>query len=108
MRMGELGLLLNKEFDIGGDVRVVKMKGWKGRMRIEDRGVGLVVGWGNMGTGERILGYWGRGVMEGRKVWEGRGRRKGFEVMGGGYMKRREVEEGVKSVKVGGVRLRGG
>ncbi|MEC3630859.1 DUF1343 domain-containing protein [Bacillus velezensis] len=106
MTIGELALLFNKEFHIGTDLTVVKMKRWKRTMTIEDTGLPFVLPSPNIPTPDSIFAYSATGLIEGTNVSEGRGTTKPFELIGAPYMKSTELEERLNSLKLPGVTFR--
>ncbi|ASS62456.1 MULTISPECIES: exo-beta-N-acetylmuramidase NamZ family protein [Bacillus] len=106
MTIGELALLFNKEFHIGADLTVVKMKRWKRTMTIEDTGLPFVLPSPNIPTPDSIFAYSATGLIEGTNVSEGRGTTKPFELIGAPYMKSTELEERLNSLKLPGVTFR--
>jgi uncharacterized protein YbbC (DUF1343 family) len=86
MTVGELALLFNKEFGIGADVTVVKMKGWKRSMYYDDTELQWVLPSPNMPTLDTALVYPGAALIEGTNVSEGRGTTKPFELIGAPFI----------------------
>ncbi|KXZ16869.1 hypothetical protein AXI59_18400 [Bacillus nakamurai] len=106
MTIGELALLFNREFQIGADLTVVKMKHWKRTMTMEDTGLPFVLPSPNIPTPDSIFAYSATGLIEGTNVSEGRGTTKPFEFIGAPYMKSTELEERLNSLKLPGVTFR--
>ncbi|AFZ89219.1 hypothetical protein B938_00870 [Bacillus velezensis AS43.3] len=106
MTIGELALLFNKEFHIGADLTVVKMKRWKRTMTIEDTSLPFVLPSPNIPTPDSIFAYSATGLIEGTNVSEGRSTTKPFELIGAPYMKSTELEERLNSLKLPGVTFR--
>jgi len=69
MTFGELALYINKEFNIGADLRVVSMEGWKRSMLFRDTGFPWVAPSPNMPTPETALVYTGAGDLGGDKLF---------------------------------------
>lgn len=82
MTVGELAKLFNEEFDIGADLTVVEMNGWKRNMYYEDTGLEFVLPSPNMPTTDTALVYPGAALIEGTNVSEGRGTTKPFQLLG--------------------------
>ncbi|MCY8270680.1 DUF1343 domain-containing protein [Bacillus sonorensis] len=106
MTAGELAKLFNQEFNIGADLTVVKMKGWKRRMSFEDTGLPFVLPSPNMPTVDTSAVYPGTGLIEGTNISEGRGTTKPFELIGAPFIKSTELAEKLNSLKLSGVRFR--
>ncbi|MFN2746326.1 DUF1343 domain-containing protein [Bacillus sp. z60-18] len=106
MTAGELAKLFNREFDIGADLTVIKMKGWKRKMFFEDTGLPFVLPSPNMPTADTSIVYPGTGLIEGTNVSEGRGTTKPFELIGAPYMKSTELADKLNSLKLPGVVFR--
>ncbi|MFT0802810.1 DUF1343 domain-containing protein [Bacillus swezeyi] len=106
MTAGELAKLFNQEFDIGADLTVIKMKGWKRQMFFEDTGIPFVLPSPNMPTADTSIVYPGTGLIEGTNISEGRGTTKPFELIGAPYMKSTELAEKLNNLKLPGVRFR--
>ncbi|TWM27269.1 hypothetical protein CHCC14821_2984 [Bacillus paralicheniformis] len=106
MTAGELAKLFNDEFNIGADLTVIKMKGWKRQMFFEDTGLPFVLPSPNMPTPDTSIVYPGTGLIEGTNMSEGRGTTKPFELIGAPYMKSTELAEKLNGLKLPGVRFR--
>lgn len=106
MTAGELAKLFNQEFNIGADLTVVKMKGWKRRMSFEDTGLPFVLPSPNMPTVDTSAVYPGTGLIEGTNISEGRGTTKPFELIGAPFIKSTDLAEKLNSLKLSGVRFR--
>ncbi|MDK9709153.1 MAG: DUF1343 domain-containing protein [Desulforhopalus sp.] len=85
LTFGELALFINKEFTIGAEVTVVKMRGWRRNMLFRDTGFPWVAPSPNMPTPETALVYPGQVLWEGTNVSEGRGTTLPFEFVGAPY-----------------------
>ena len=106
MTAGELAKLFNDEFNIGADLTIIKMKGWKRQMFFEDTGLPFVLPSPNMPTPDTGIVYPGTGLIEGTNMSEGRGTTKPFELIGAPYMKSTELAEKLNGLKLTGVRFR--
>src|SRR5439155_25838894 len=73
LTIGELALWLNARFDIGADLQVIPMTGWKRRMYFEDTGLPWVLPSPNMPTVDTAVVYPGGCLIEGTNLSEGRG-----------------------------------
>jgi len=106
MTVGELALLINKEFGIDADVTVVKMKGWKRSMYYDDTGWQWVLPSPNMPTLDTALVYPGTALFEGTNVSEGRGTTKPFELIGAPFIDGLQLAEKLNALRLPGVRFR--
>ncbi len=75
LTFGELALFINSEFDLGAELEVVKLKGWRRSMLFRDTGFPWVCPSPNMPSPETALVYPGQVIWEGTNVSEGRARR---------------------------------
>ncbi|UOE77663.1 exo-beta-N-acetylmuramidase NamZ family protein [Parageobacillus thermoglucosidasius] len=106
MTVGELALLFNKEFGIGADVTVVKMKGWKRSMDYDNTGLQWVLPSPNMPTLDTAFVYPGAALFEGTNVSEGRGTTKPFELIGAPFIDSVELAEKLNVLHLPGVIFR--
>jgi uncharacterized protein YbbC (DUF1343 family) len=106
MTVGELALLFNKEFGIGADVTVVKMKGWKRSMYYDDTGLQWVLPSPNMPTLDTAMVYPGAALIEGTNVSEGRGTTKPFELIGAPFIDSMKLAEKLNALNLPGVIFR--
>jgi uncharacterized protein YbbC (DUF1343 family) len=82
MTIGELAQLFNREFGIGADMHVEKMKGWNRGMYFDDTHLPWVMPSPNMPTLDTAIVYPGTVLFEGTNVSEGRGTTRPFEITG--------------------------
>ncbi|VDG89711.1 Uncharacterized protein conserved in bacteria [Lysinibacillus sphaericus] len=106
MTVGELAKLFNKEFDIGSDLTVVKMKGWKRNAYFDETGLQFVMPSPNMPTLETALAYPGAALIEGTNVSEGRGTTKPFELIGAPFISSPELVTRLNQLDLPGVTFR--
>jgi uncharacterized protein YbbC (DUF1343 family) len=106
MTVGELAMLFNEEFDIGADLKVVKMKGWKRSMDYDETGLPFVLPSPNMPTVSTTIVYPATGLIEGTNVSEGRGTTKPFELIGAPYINSTELTDKLNSLGLPGVAFR--
>ena len=106
MTVGELAKLFNKEFGIGADLKVVKMKNWKRYMNYEDTGLEWVLPSPNMPTLDTAYAYPGTGLIEGTNISEGRGTTKPFELLGAPFINGAELARELNKLKLKGVEFR--
>lgn len=106
MTVGELATLFNKEFKIGADLKVIKMKGWKRDMDYDDTGLPFVLPSPNMPTVSTTFAYPATGLIEGTNVSEGRGTTKPFELIGAPYINSDELAGKLNALRLPGVKFR--
>ncbi|MCP1094313.1 DUF1343 domain-containing protein [Peribacillus frigoritolerans] len=106
MTVGELATLFNKEFKIGADLKVIKMKGWKRDMDYDDTGLPFVLPSPNMPTVSTTFVYPATGLIEGTNVSEGRGTTKPFELIGAPYINSDELAGKLNALRLPGVKFR--
>jgi uncharacterized protein YbbC (DUF1343 family) len=86
LTIGELALLFNDHFDIGCNLDVIPMKGWKRPMLFADTGLPWIAPSPNLPTPISALVYPGQVLWEGTNVSEGRGTAQPFELFGAPYI----------------------
>ncbi|WP_250161091.1 exo-beta-N-acetylmuramidase NamZ family protein [Peribacillus frigoritolerans] len=106
MTVGELATLFNKEFKIGADLKIIKMKGWKRDMDYDDTGLPFVLPSPNMPTVSTTFVYPATGLIEGTNVSEGRGTTKPFELIGAPYINGDELAGKLNALRLPGVKFR--
>ena len=82
LTIAELARLFNTRFDIGCELEVVPMAGWKREMIFDDTGLPWVAPSPNLPTPASALVYPGQVLWEGTNVSEGRGTTQPFELFG--------------------------
>ncbi len=82
MTVGELARLFNGYFNIGADLSVVEMEGWKREMWFDDTGLFWIMPSPNMPTLNTATVYPGSCLFEGTNISEGRGTTRPFEIIG--------------------------
>jgi uncharacterized protein YbbC (DUF1343 family) len=106
MTVGELAKLFNEEFEIGADLTVVEMNGWKRNMYYDETPLEFVMPSPNMPTLETALVYPGAALIEGTNVSEGRGTTKPFELIGAPFMNADETATALNELNLPGVTFR--
>ncbi|MCG1021884.1 exo-beta-N-acetylmuramidase NamZ domain-containing protein [Sutcliffiella horikoshii] len=106
MTVGELAKLFNEEFEIGADLTVVEMNGWKRNMYYDDTPLEFVMPSPNMPTLDTALVYPGGALIEGTNVSEGRGTTKPFELIGAPFMNADDVARALNDLNLSGVTFR--
>ena len=86
MTTGELAKLFNEHFDIGCDLEVVPMDGWRREMWFEDTGLPWVMPSPNIPTVDTCVVFPATVHVEGTEISEGRGTTRVFELNGAPYI----------------------
>ncbi len=86
LTIGELAHLFNDYFEIGCDLAVISMQGWKRNMLFADTGLPWVAPSPNLPTPVSALVYPGQVLLEGTNISEGRGTTQPFELFGAPYI----------------------
>ena len=86
MTMGELAQFYNSECNIGCNLKVIPLKGWKRDMYADDAGFHWVNPSPNIPTIDTALLYPGTCLFEGTSISEGRGTTKPFEIIGAPWL----------------------
>jgi uncharacterized protein YbbC (DUF1343 family) len=105
LTMGELARFYDAELKIGADLVVVRMKGWRRSMWLEDTGLPWVKTSPNIYRPETAVHYPGTDYFEQTNVAEGRGSDMPFEQLGAPWMKNVEVAAKMNAMKLPGVRF---
>jgi len=86
MTVGELAQLFNEHFNLGCDLEVISMIGWKREFWHDDTDAPWVMPSPNMPTLDAATVFPGAVHFEGTQVSEGRGTTKPFELIGAPYI----------------------
>jgi uncharacterized protein YbbC (DUF1343 family) len=86
LTFAELALLINKHFNIGADLEIIPMQGWRRSMLFEDTGLPWVFPSPNMPSAVTALVYPGQVIWEGSNISEGRGTCLPFELFGAPFI----------------------
>ena len=106
MTIGELATLFNEEFDIGADLTVIGMEGWRREMWFDDTGLIWIQPSPNMPTLDTATVYAGTCLLEGTNVSEGRGTTKPFEIIGAPWINSSKLVAELRSRNLSGVLFR--
>ena len=106
MTLGELARYLNAEHDLGCDLTVVPMRGWRRRMTWADTGVPWVAPSPNMPTPDTASVYPGGCLFEGTNLSEGRGTTRPFEWVGAPYLDAHRFADTLEAERLPGVGFR--
>lgn len=106
LTLGELARLLNHEQQIGANLQVVPMDGWRREMLFADTGRTWVAPSPNMPRLETTMLYPGQVLLEGTNLSEGRGTTLPFEVAGAPFLDPHRLVRELAEFDLPGVRLR--
>ncbi len=105
MTVGELALFFNKEFNLGCDLTVVPMQGWRRSAWFEDS-LRWVPPSPNLPTTDSTVVYPGMVLVEGTMLSEGRGTTRPFEFIGAPYIQARDYSASLNDLGLPGVFFR--
>jgi uncharacterized protein YbbC (DUF1343 family) len=105
MTIGELAKLFNQQRNIGCDLRVVEMSGWKRAMWFDETNLSWVNPSPNMRSLTEATLYPGVGLLETTNVSVGRGTDTPFEVVGAPWIDGQQLASYLNSQKIAGVRF---
>ena len=106
MTVGELAQLFNEHFNIGCDLEVISMIGWKREYWHDDTDAPWVMPSPNMPTLDAATVFPGAVHFEGTQVSEGRGTTKPFELIGAPYIDPDDYADQLNSLGLAGVYFR--
>jgi uncharacterized protein YbbC (DUF1343 family) len=106
MTVAELALMFNGEFEIGCELEIVEMEGWRRAMWYEETRLPWVMPSPNIPAVETAVVYPGSVMIEGTTVSEGRGTTRPFEIIGAPYVEPRELVARLKNENLPGVIFR--
>jgi uncharacterized protein YbbC (DUF1343 family) len=101
---GEMARLLNR--DLGCDLRVFELEGWKRSMLYGETGLPWVIPSPNMPTVETALVYPGMCLLEGTNLSEGRGTTRPFELFGAPWLDGQRLADDLARENLPGARFR--
>ncbi len=104
LTIGEFALMMNETENIGCDLTVVPMEGWKRDMYFDDTDLCFIQPSPNIPTVDTAFVYIGTCIFEDTNLSEGRGTTKPFEMIGAPWLDSKAVIEAVG--KQNGVILR--
>ena len=105
LTIGELGQLFNKQRNIGADLRVIKMEGWRRSMWFDETNLTWVNPSPNMRSLTEATLYPGVGLLETTNVSVGRGTDTPFEVVGAPWIQGDRLAEYLNQRGLPGVRF---
>ena len=106
LTIGEIAVLFNDHFEIGCNLEVIPMKGWKRSMLFPETNLPWVVPSPNLPTPASTVVYPGQVLWEGTNVSEGRGTALPFELFGAPYIEIDKIAATMEEGKIPGAHLR--
>ena len=106
MTCGELGRMFNEHFQIGCDLEVIPMHGWKREYWHDDTDAPWVLPSPNMPTLDSATVFPGTVHFEGTQVSEGRGTTRPFELIGAPYIDPDQYSDRLNALGMPGVYFR--
>jgi uncharacterized protein YbbC (DUF1343 family) len=106
MTIGELARLFNERFNIGCDLDVIPMKGWRRSMFFQQTGLPWVPPSPNLPSPVSAMVYPGQVIWEGTNVSEGRGTTLPFELFGAPYIIPKRILSTINAESIPGIILR--
>jgi uncharacterized protein YbbC (DUF1343 family)/CubicO group peptidase (beta-lactamase class C family) len=105
LTIGELAQLFNKQRNIGADLRVIKMEGWRRSMWFDETNLMWINPSPNMRSLTEATLYPGVGLLEVTNVSVGRGTDTPFEIVGAPWIQGDKLAEYLNQRGVPGVRF---
>jgi uncharacterized protein YbbC (DUF1343 family) len=105
LTIGELAQLFNKQRNIGADLRVIKMEGWRRSMWFDETNLNWINPSPNMRSLTEATLYPGVGLLEVTNVSVGRGTDTPFEIVGAPWIQGDKLAEYLNQRGVPGVRF---
>lgn len=105
LTIGELAQLFNKQRNIGADVRVIKMEGWRRTMWFDETNLTWINPSPNMRSLTEATLYPGVGLLETTNVSVGRGTDTPFEIVGAPWIQGEKLAELLNLRAIPGVRF---
>jgi uncharacterized protein YbbC (DUF1343 family) len=106
LTIGEIAVLFNDHFEIGCNLEVIPMKGWKRSMLFPETNLPWVVPSPNLPTPASTVVYPGQVLWEGTNVSEGRGTALPFELFGAPYIEIDKIAATLEEGEIPGAHLR--
>ncbi len=106
LTIGELARLFNEQFDIGCNLEVIPMIGWKRSMSYSDTALPWVLPSPNLPTPVSAMVYPGQVIWEGTNISEGRGTTQPFEIFGAPFLNTDKILSHIRGSHQPGLILR--
>ncbi|HMT06553.1 MAG TPA: DUF1343 domain-containing protein [Pyrinomonadaceae bacterium] len=106
MTIGEMAKMFNEHWNIGCDLEVVEMEGWRREMWFEETGLPFIIPSPNIPTVDTCVVFPATVHLEGTELSEGRGTTKPFELNGAPYIDGPAWAEALNAFDFPGVKFR--
>jgi uncharacterized protein YbbC (DUF1343 family) len=106
LTMGEVARFMNAEQNIGADLEIVPMRGWRRDLWQDETTIPWVMPSPNMPTVDTAMVYPGTVLVEGTNLSEGRGTCKPFEIVGAPFLDGDCFAARLNNMPLPGVRFR--
>ena len=106
MTVGELARLFNEQFQLGAELEVVRMEGWRRSMYWDETGLPWIMPSPNIPTLDSAVVYPGTVLFEGVMLSEGRGTTRPFELVGAPWIAAESFAESMNRAALPGVHFR--
>lgn len=106
MTVGELAVYFNEEYQIGCDLEVVSMEGWKRYSFQTENGLPWIPPSPNTTSLDMMLLYPGTCLVEGTNLSEGRGTTQPFEIIGAPFIDGEKLQDQVNALGLEGIHAR--
>ena len=104
--IGELAQLFNEHFEIGCDLEVIQMEGWRRSMFYRQTGLPWVPPSPNLPSPVSTMVYPGQVIWEGTNISEGRGTTQPFELFGAPFINPEKIITAISAESTPGIILR--
>ncbi|MCK5350007.1 MAG: DUF1343 domain-containing protein, partial [Desulfobacula sp.] len=92
LTIGEILQFFNQKFQMGCDLTVIPMTGWKRQMVWQDTGLSWIAPSPNLPTPQSCMVYPGQVIFEGTNISEGRGTTLPFEQFGAPFLNTKKIK----------------
>jgi uncharacterized protein YbbC (DUF1343 family) len=106
MTIGELAQFYNHELNIGAELQIIAMEGWRREMWFDETGLPWVLPSPNLPTLSTAAVYPGMCLLEGTNLSLGRGTALPFEIVGAPWLEAYTLAEAMNALDLAGVRFR--
>ncbi|MBW2284729.1 MAG: DUF1343 domain-containing protein, partial [Deltaproteobacteria bacterium] len=105
LTMGEMARIFDQMFELGCDLEVIAMEGWRRNLLWPDTGLKWVMPSPNMPFTDTAGVYPGQVIWEGTNISEGRGTCRPFEIFGAPFMAPRAIMDALEPATIEGCML---
>jgi len=105
MTIGELAQYYNTNFQIGADIRVIKLSGYKHSMFFDQTGLKWVKPSPNITDMNSVIGYHLAGALETLNISVGRGTKKPFQYFGAPFFNGKKMAQALNAARLPGIKF---